>query len=740
MSALNVVKVLGKVLDFVSSPIIIPFEKRSKSSSESNNSRRQSAISAFSHQSSNNQSTIDDHIDETIPIVVQEDSNDPYSSWVRTGSPSKSYLDGCHTLDMLTWKVICRYGDKEVLGYRKILKKVKSKNPSSGTFNGSPYSYDDYDLVLENSYTWIRMSDAHALAISLMKGFLRLGIEQQDKVVIYLEPRYERFIVVQAILRIGATAIMISCERSFNSSVHAINESEAGFLVTSSNLLSKVSKMTSSLNQIQDIIVVTDVVAGKPEKLSESSIHGIKMWTVDDITEYGRNYEEMDLPEWNPSDAAFLVYTSGSTGIPKAVVWSYQSVLNAITHLSTILETLDIPNNASCLMTPIPLTMDIMYCTIFACIGVKIAYQTNFNLIMPSSKNEVRKLNSVAYDLEALHPEIILGTPLTLNNLCRLFEESPIIRLKSLVNYYNSIKHRDSYIDWPSSPDKFTLKQRLIGDKLQYVVCGGAPLSDETVNYLIERLCVKNVVRMYGSAESCSGMVINLDNKCLGSCGYPTYGTKIRLIDWKEGGYLVTDKPNPRGEVVIGTYSASDGYYKNPLQTQQTFFTDSDGLRWVVTGDIGEIFPDGSLRLIDRKRDLFKLSCGEFLSPAKIESVLRGCPVVENICIYGEPTQNFVVGLVRPHKETILQMASVLNKQDTTFPFLCYDQEIIHQVHEQIKSHAAKCLLHPLEIPKYIRLFSHPWTPASGLVTGSLKIRRHHIKRFYQNDIRMLFN
>jgi long-chain acyl-CoA synthetase len=105
-----------------------------------------------------------------------------------------------------------------------------------------------------------------------------------------------------------------------------------------------------------------------------------------------------------------------------------------------------------------------------------------------------------------------------------------------------------------------------------------------------------------------------------GSIGIPMEGVNVKLVDWPEGGYLTSDKPNPRGEIVIGGDLVALGYYKAPELTAESFYTDSDGMRWFYTGDIGQVSPDGSFKIIDRKKDLTKLSNGEYISLGKVSN------------------------------------------------------------------------------------------------------------------------
>src|SRR5699024_3054808 len=93
---------------------------------------------------------------------------------------------------------------------------------------------------------------------------------------------------------------------------------------------------------------------------------------------------------------------------------------------------------------------------------------------------------------------------------------------------------------------------------------------------------------------------------------------KFYLKDWTDGGYSTSVQPNPRGEVVVGSVCVANGYYKKPEETAESFSVDEEGTRWFETGDIGEVLPNGTLKIIDRKEDLTKLANGEFVSLGKV--------------------------------------------------------------------------------------------------------------------------
>ena len=107
------------------------------------------------------------------------------------------------------------------------------------------------------------------------------------------------------------------------------------------------------------------------------------------------------------------------------------------------------------------------------------------------------------------------------------------------------------------------------------------------------------------------------DDLSVGSAGPPLEGVQLKLIDWPEGNYRAVDKPNPRGEIVLGGPAITDGYYNNAELGRDVFGVENE-VKWFRTGDIGEILEDGSVRIIDRKKDLVKLQFGEYVSLGKV--------------------------------------------------------------------------------------------------------------------------
>jgi len=249
----------------------------------------------------------------------------------------------------------------------------------------------------------------------------------------------------------------------------------------------------------------------------------------------------------------------------------------------------------------------------------------------------------------------------------------------------------------------------------------------------------KSNLQGYGLTESCAcGTIMDSDDNSIGAAGPPLQGVQIQLINWDEGNYTVDDQPNPRGEIVIGGGNVASEYFRLPGKTKEDFFRDKAGRRWFRTGDIGEFNFHGTLKIIDRKKDLVKLHHGEYVSLGKVESLLRTCPIIENICVYGDPTKGFVICLVVPDRNKLTEMAEKLNLANESFEENCNDTILIAEVLKELQSYGKKSL-EKFEIPGAATLCPELWTPESGLVTAAFKLKRRPIQDYYQKELKKMY-
>lgn len=144
------------------------------------------------------------------------------------------------------------------------------------------------------------------------------------------------------------------------------------------------------------------------------------------------------------------------------------------------------------------------------------------------------------------------------------------------------------------------------------------------------------------------------------------------------------------------------------------------------------------MKISDRKKDLVKLQAGEYVSLGKVEAELKTCPVVENICVYGDSSKTYCVALVVTNEKVLSEIAEGLGIEGE-FEHLCSNSLIEKAVLRELAEHAKKSRLEKFEIPAAITLCKEIWSPDMGLVTAAFKIKRKDIQERYKAEITRMY-
>ncbi len=163
----------------------------------------------------------------------------------------------------------------------------------------------------------------------------------------------------------------------------------------------------------------------------------------------------------------------------------------------------------------------------------------------------------------------------------------------------------------------------ILGGRVRLMVTGSAPIATDVLNFLKVAFCCP-ILEGYGQTESSAASCITLPNDPRsGHVGGPLPCLKIRLRDLPDMEYTSNDTPYQRGEICFKGPSIFDGYFKNEEKTKEALH---DG--WLWSGDVGVVLPNGSIRIIDRAKNIFKLAQGEYIAPEKLENVYIQSPYI----------------------------------------------------------------------------------------------------------------
>ncbi|CAG2113744.1 unnamed protein product, partial [Medioppia subpectinata] len=447
-----------------------------------------------------------------------------------------------------------------------------------------------------------------------------------------------------------------------------------------------------------------------------------------------------------------------STGVPKGVVVTHKQILAAFHSIRTLFhERFDHPEPRQTYLAYLPLSHTLEFCAeayLFSC-GVKIGYGTPYTLTNAGTALP----EGTPGDITLLRPTFMASVPLILDRIRRDIELNVSKRgqlFKSIFNYIIEYK-----VQWLRRGFRTPIIDRLIcsgirsqiGGRLEFMMVGGAPLNVDTHDFLRACLNIK-LCQGYGSTELiASATSMDFDDLSTGGIGGPLFGVKIRLVDWDEGGYKVTDQPESRGEAVVGGHNVALGYHGLDELTAEAFETTLTAtptaerrMRWFRTGDIVAVSADGLFRIIDRKKDFVKLQFGEYISLGKtiylVELELKNFRFVDNVCVYGDSYRSYLIAIVIPNQKAMQSLAEQLltGVESDKLIDLCRNPKIIHHVQNELRQYCQQGgKLHKMEIPARVMLCPEEWTTGNGLVTPALKIRRKNIQNFYQARIDQLY-
>ncbi|MQY20618.1 carboxylic acid reductase [Nocardia macrotermitis] len=260
---------------------------------------------------------------------------------------------------------------------------------------------------------------------------------------------------------------------------------------------------------------------------------------------------------------------------------------------------------------------------------------------------------------------------------------------------------------------KVELRDGVLGGRFIMAITGSAPLSAQLHEFMASVLGFE-LIDGYGSTESAGGIMVN--NLVL----RPPV-TDYKLIDVPELGYFGTDKPYPRGELLVKAETLIPGYYKRPDLNTEIF--DADG--FYRTGDImAEHGPD-HLVYVDRRNNVLKLSQGEFVTIAKLEAVYVAAPLIDQIYIYGSSERAYLLAVVVPTAESLATHTD--------------PAALTASITESLQRVARAEQLNSYEIPRAVLLEADPFTVGNGLLSGVGKLLRPKLKARYGERLEQLY-
>ncbi|XP_065881377.1 long chain acyl-CoA synthetase 9, chloroplastic [Euphorbia lathyris] len=650
----------------------------------------------------------------------------------RFPTPLESAWEGVSTLAELFEYACKRHGDKYLLGTRKLIsREVEVKDGRS------------FEKLHLGEYEWLTYASAFEKVCNFASGLTHIGHAREERVAIFADTRAEWFMALQACFRRNVTVVTIYSSLGEEALCHSLNETEVTTVICGNKELKKLVDISGQLDTVKRVICMDDEIPSIASSVQQSGRWNIVSFSS--VEKLGQeNPSNADLPLKN--DVAVIMYTSGSTGLPKGVMMTHANVLAVVSSVRTIVPGLE-SKDVYLAYLPLAHILEIAAENIVAGVGSAIGYGSP--LTLTDTSNKIKK--GTKGDASALKPTVMAAVPAILDRvrdgvrnkvdakggLSKVLFDLAYNRRLSAVNGSWFGAWGLELLLWNFLV--FKKVRAVLGGRIRFLLSGGAPLSSDTQRFI--NICLGAPIGQgYGLTETCAGGTFSeFDDTSVGRVGNPIPCTYVKLIDWPEGGYLTSDSPMPRGEIVIGGPSVTLGYFKNEEKSREVYKVDERGMKWFYTGDIGQFHADGCLEIIDRKKDIVKLQHGEYVSLGKVEAALVVSPYVDNLMVHADPFHSYCVAIVLGAQNALEEWASKQGVSFSGFADLCSKDETIKEVQASLLKEAKKARLEKFEIPAKIKLLSEPWIPESGLVTAALKIKREAIRKAFSEDLNQLY-
>ncbi|KAH9755065.1 Long chain acyl-CoA synthetase 7 (peroxisomal) [Citrus sinensis] len=554
-------------------------------------------------------------------------------------------------------------------------------------------------------------------------GLLFHGLQKGVRIGLYLINRPEWLIVDHACSAYSYISVPLYDTLGPDAVKYVVNHAEIEAIFCIPQTLNTLLSFISEIPSVHLIVVV----GGKDEHLpSLPSTSGVKLISYLQLQSQGCSSPQPFCPP-KPEDIATICYTSGTTGTPKGVVLTHGNLISNVAGFSLMVQFY--PSDIYMSYLPLAHIYERANQIVSVYYGVAVGFYQGDNLKLMD-------------DLAVLKPTIFPSVPRLYNRIysgiTNAVKASGTLREKLFTAAYNSKKQAIVSGQTPSKMwDRLVfnkIRERL-GGRVRFMGSGASPLSPDVMDFL--KVCFGcQVMEGYGMTEtSCIISAIDKGDNLSGHVGSPNPACEIKLVDVPEMNYTSEDQPHPRGEICVRGPIVFQGYYKNEVQTREVI--DGDG--WLHTGDIGLWLPGGRLKIIDRKKNIFKLAQGEYVAPEKIENVYAKCKFVLQCFIYGDSFNSCLVAIVAVDPDVLKDWAASQGIKFEDLEQLCNDLRARAAVLAEMNAVGEEGQLRGFEYAKAVTLMPEPFSVENGLLTPTFKIKRPQAKERFAKAISNMY-
>ncbi len=567
---------------------------------------------------------------------------------------------------------------------------------------------------------WSRVSwSEYALAVRrVAAALLAAGLRAGDRVAILGQNRPEWLFCHLGTMAAGGATCGIYSTSSPDQIAYLLRHSEARVLFLEDE--EQVDKALPVLSGTE----VERVIVWDTKGLFGFNDPRLKFFDVfaregEDLLAAGREHVEGRLAAIEPDHLAMIIYTSGTTGPPKGAMLTHRSIL-------FMAEALQRAN-------AIRATDEGVSYLPFAHV-----YENLISVFLPlrtgSVVSFVESAETLFANLREVSPTVLAGVPRVWEKLSSVVElrmqDSTWLKRKCY-GWALGVGRRHArarngkepltpslvLAHWLASAAVLRPLKRLLGlERVRLALCGAAPASPELFAWY-HSLGVP-LLEGYGQTESTGVISVNrADRARLGTVGEPLEGVEVRIA---EDGEILT-----RGPHVFA------GYFKDPDLTAET--VDAEG--WLHTGDVGRL-EDGSLCVLDRKKDILITAGGKNVTPANIENALKWSPYIQDAVVLGD-RRKYLAALILIDEETVVKYAQDHRIPFSTFEDLARSRDVVRLIQAEVDR--VNKTLSSVETVKRFALLPRRFYEEDGDVTPTKKVKRRALEQRYAELVESLY-
>lgn len=624
-------------------------------------------------------------------------------------------------LDVYVRKPATQKLDQKLKTLYEVFQKGLSISPNGPYLGGR-----NIDNIDDTNYYWLtyaQVDNSRKLAGSSILKILNdqkieysqdLFSPERPKIGLYSINRPEWVIVEQACNAYSLIVVALYDTLGLDALRYIIKHSEMSICVCSPDKVANLLEISSDCPQLKTIVWMEGRVEGLEIIRKWAATKEMALFSWDEFLKNSADdVKSFVCP--HPDTVSTLCYTSGTTGEPKGAILTHRGLASATNSLrQSGIVTYSWDLHLSYL--PLAHVFERTVLCVIASTGSAVGFYGG---------NVLKLLE----DLQLLKPTIFVSVPRVFTKIYNKIVANTVAS-PGFKGYISRKCFQTKMNNWKSGGklshafwDRVICNKikKVLGGRVRKMITGSAPIDAEVMDFLrVAFGCY--IFEGYGSTETCCFGGLTFDNDpSSDNIGAPPFGCELKLVDVPEMRYF-TDEAVPKGEICLRGPFMFLGYYKEPEKTAECL--DADG--WYHTGDIGVITPQSTcIKIVDRKKNIFKLSQGEYVAPEKLENIyLSNCPFIAQLFIYGDSKTSFLVAIAVADPELDMEARAALNGS-----LLLQDFDRIARKHR----------LQGFEKIKNVHIEDALFTVESGLVTPTFKLKRHEILQRYKTTIDRLY-